>query len=78
MTRYSPANPYTYECSALDRLAQLAGATGDPDEGYPDGGEAVGLGAVDLDAVGAMYAALPADDRRTVSREIRRRHAASR
>ena len=29
---------YTYDCPALDRLAQLAGATGDPDEGYPDGG----------------------------------------
>ena len=49
MSNYTPANPYTYECPALDRLAQLAGATGDPDEGYPDGGEAVGLGAVDLD-----------------------------
>ena len=22
---------YTYDCPALDRLAQLAGATGDPD-----------------------------------------------
>ncbi len=49
MSNYTPANPYTYECPALDRLAQLAGLTGDPDDGYPDGGEAVGLGAVDLD-----------------------------
>ena len=38
MTTYTAADPYVYDCPALDRLAQLAGATGDPDEGYPDEG----------------------------------------
>lgn len=82
-TTYTPANPYVYECPALDRLAQLAGATGDPDEGYPDGGAAVVptdavVSPLDEAALRAMLEALDDEGRAAVRAEIERLHAVSR
>ena len=36
--RATPERPYVYDCPGLDRLAQLAGLTGEANDGYPDGG----------------------------------------
>ena len=68
---------YTYDCPALDRLAQLAGATGDPDEGYPDGGADEPTEAVDVPAMVAQLAELPDAERLRIKLRIQGEYLAT-